>query len=293
MQHFLLIAAVTVTILGGGLAAPFSAYAAADGGDPALVLHSGSQNLSFKRSELLKRADVTAIHVDHDPAYEGKAHDYAHAVPLRPLFSSLTIPEGALLQFECLDGFSAPLSKERLLNDGGSVPYLAIEAPGEKWATVSSVGGAKNPGPYYLIWKDPEKSKIGTEEWPFALAGFTIKDSLQATFPQIIPDASVAAGSPVRAGLKVFVKNCFGCHTLNLAGQSRIGPDLNVPMSPTEYLSEANLKKLIRNPQNLRSWPESKMNGFSAAVVSDGELTELIAYLKSMRKHKVAVTKPQ
>ena len=61
-----------------------------------------------------------------------------------------------------------------------------------------------------------------------------------------------------------------------------MGPDLNLPMSPTEYFSAANLKKLIRNPQNLRSWPESQMVGFTSDAVSDTEISDLIAYLKWM-----------
>lgn len=279
-----------LTLLAAFLTLTASHALAADT-DPALTLHSGAQSVVFKRSELLKRPEVTALHIPHDPAYEGKPQDYAHAIPIRPLFESLNMPEDALLQFECLDGFSAPLSRERLLSKaaGGATPYLAIEAPGDHWPTVSSVGGAKKTGPFYLVWKDPEKSRIGTEEWPFALAGFTVKESLAGTFPKIMPLASVPEKSPIRHGLQLFVKNCFGCHTLNLQGQSRIGPDLNVPMNPTEYLSETNLKKLIRNPQNLRSWPESKMNSFGEAVISNAELSDLVAYLKQMAKQKVPV----
>lgn len=251
--------------------------------DPLLTLRSGNQVISVKRSELLKRPDVTGIHIEHDPSYGGKPRDYPHAVPLRPLFSGLNMPQGSVLQFECLDGFSAPISKERLLgSENGATPYLAIEAPGDQWPKA----GEKDVGPFYLIWKDPEKSSIGTEEWPFALAGFVVKDSIEATYPKIVPGPEAAENSPIRRGFRVFAKNCFACHTLNLQGQSKMGPDLNVPMSPTEYLSETNLKKLIRNPQNLRFWPESKMKGFSEQELSAKELSELIAYLKHMAKKR-------
>jgi cytochrome c2 len=271
----------------GPQAAPSAS--AAEPADPTLTLHFGEQTRSFKRSELLKRPDISSFHVAHDPSYKNKPTDYSHVIPLRPLFEGVPLAAGATLQFDCLDGFSASLSKDRVLGtDGktGATPYLAIEGPEEKWPTTTD--GGKRPGPYYLIWKDPEKSGIGSEEWPYALAGFTVKASVEATFPQIVPDRSLPENSPVRQGFNVFVKNCFACHTLNLAGQSKMGPDLNVPLSPTEYLSEANLKKLIRNPQNLRAWPESKMAGFSEAALPQKELTEVIAYLKSMAKHKVA-----
>lgn len=263
------------------LVLPFAHAVAAAEPDPVLTLHSGNQIVEYRRSELLKRPDVTRIHVEHDPSYGEKSRDYAHAVPLRPLFARIDIPSGATLQFECLDGFSAPISKERLLNENGAVPFLAIEAPGDDWPKA----GSKDAGPFYLIWMNPEKSRIGTEEWPFALAGFTVKASIEASYPKIVPAQDVPANSPIRRGFKVFTKNCFACHTLNLQGQSQMGPDLNVPMNPTEYFSESNLKKLIRNPQNLRHWPESKMKGFGEQEISATELSDLLTYLKHMAKH--------
>jgi mono/diheme cytochrome c family protein len=251
------------------------------------VLESGAKTVTYRRSELLKRPDVAPMHVEHDPSYGNRPRAYAHTVPLRALFQDFPIPAGAVLQFRCLDGFSAPLSKERLLGKDGdeaaSVPYLAIEAPDEPWPRTPD---NKDAGPFYLIWKDPQKSRIGTEEWPFALAGFTVKDSIEATYPKIVPGPEVAKDSRVRAGFRVFTRNCFACHTLNLQGDSHMGPDLNVPLSPTEYLAPGMLKRLVRNPQNLRHWPESKMTAFPAQAIPDAELDELTAYLKYIAKHK-------
>src|SRR4051812_39382001 len=93
---------------------PATAHSAS--GDPVFTLRSGSQTVAFKRSELLARSDVTAVHVEHDPSYSRTARDYAHAIPIAHLFEKLAIPSDALLQFDCLDGFSAPIAKERLLN---------------------------------------------------------------------------------------------------------------------------------------------------------------------------------
>ena len=155
---------VGITLLLLCAASPLAARAVEN--DPSFFLRSESQSLTFRRSDLLKRDDVTAIHVDQDPAYDGKPHDYTHTVPLRALFSGVSIPANSTLQFECQDGFSAPLSKERLLDSVGSTPYIAFEGPGETWPNGVA---NKNPRPFYLIWKDPEKSHIGTEEWPFSL----------------------------------------------------------------------------------------------------------------------------
>jgi cytochrome c1 len=88
-------------------------------------------------------------------------------------------------------------------------------------------------------------------------------------------------------GFKVFKTNCFSCHTVNRQGNSKIGPDLNVPNNPTEYMHEKYLRIFIRNPQSLRHWPQDRMNGFPPAVINDKELDDLIAYLKYMSSRKV------
>jgi len=44
------------------------------------------------------------------------------------------------------------------------------------------------------------------------------------------------------------------CYTLNGAGNAHVGPDLNLPQNPTEYLVPAALRQLIRNPASVRSW---------------------------------------
>jgi cytochrome c1 len=76
------------------------------------------------------------------------------------------------------------------------------------------------------------------------------------------------------------------CHTLNGQGTSQLGPDLNIPFNPTEYLGEKYLRQLIRNPQSLRRWPQSKMAGFSSKDLPDGELDQIVAYLRSMSGQK-------
>jgi mono/diheme cytochrome c family protein len=77
------------------------------------------------------------------------------------------------------------------------------------------------------------------------------------------------------------------CHTLNGQGDAKLGPDLNIPHSPTEYLRADMFRTLVRNPQNLRRWPQSKMPGFDTHVLSDRDLDDLEAYLKHMAGRKV------
>lgn len=65
-----------------------------------------------------------------------------------------------------------------------------------------------------------------------------------------------------------------------------MGPDLNVPYNPIEYFQPVYLRKLIRDPQSLRRWPQAKMPGFAESVLSEQELDALLAYLGHMAARK-------
>jgi mono/diheme cytochrome c family protein len=116
------------------------------------------------------------------------------------------------------------------------------------------------------------------------LSGFKVKGTLRTEFPRIFPSKKLSEGHSVVKGFHLFVQNCFACHTLNKNGTSHMGPDLNLPMNPTEYLKRSALKKLIRNPQNVRHWPQGKMLGFDKNELSDREIDLIIQYLKHMSR---------
>jgi hypothetical protein len=78
------------------------------------------------------------------------------------------------------------------------------------------------------------------------------------------------------------MSQCLPCHKLNGAGASDVGPDLNLPMNATEYMTEKGLHALIRDPKSVRAWPGMKMNGWPPELISDREIGLIIAYLKHM-----------
>jgi len=254
--------------------------------DPELTFQAGDQKITFKRSELLKRSDVETVSVANDVAYPGRAMSYK-AVRATALFDGLKVADDAVIQFRCLDGFAAPISKERLLNKqpDKSLAYIAIEEADKPWPAMKP--GGMSAGPFYLVWMKPEASFIGPEEWPYQVVAFEVKGTLEKLYPNIFPDAKLKPTSPVRQGFAIFTKNCFACHTLNGAGAAELGPDLNVPMNPTEYFQKTALRKLIRDPQSLRHFPRSRMSAFPQEVLSEQELDHLIAYLEHMAKRKV------
>jgi mono/diheme cytochrome c family protein len=255
--------------------------------DPVLLLKSGAREIHYSRSALLKRKDVETVTIENDPSYPGAPRRY-RAVKAAALFAELPRQDGDVLQFKCLDGFSAPISIDKVLNAAPdkAVAFVAIEPAEVPWPKLARVKGTA--GPFYLVWQHPERSSIGSEEWPFQLASFEVRGSVASRFPAILPDPALAPDHIAQRGFAVFQKTCFACHTVNGQGEARVGPDLNWPMNPTEYFQEAALRKLIRNPQSLRHWTDSRMPGFDEKTLSPTELDELLAYLRHMSHRKQA-----
>ena len=142
---------------------------------------------------------------------------------------------------------------------GQSIAYIAIENPKSKWPDLPLKPSSGSAGPFYLVWLKPELSGILQEEWPYQVVAFEVKGRLKDLYPRIFPrhqeDARVARG------LKLFQQTCFACHTMNHEGPSQVGPDLNLPLNPTEYLKESIFPRYIRNPKAIRSSPRSSKAG--------------------------------
>lgn len=255
--------------------------------DPEITVLAPGKKILFRRSELLKHKDLTQLEIDADPLFPGKKMHY-EAVPVASLFAGIQIPEDATIQYVCSDGFAASLSRKLVLNQSskGSIAYLAIEKEAEKWPRIDPTK-SQTAGTYYLVWKNPKASSIPRESWPYSITGFEVKPSLRANYPAIFPDKSLPENHKVNRGLQAFMKNCFACHTINKQGAGSMGPDLNVPMNPTEYFKASALKIFIRNTQDVRHYPEDRMHPFPKEILSDVELTDLLSYLTYMAQHKV------
>lgn len=254
--------------------------------EPSLQIQVREATRTYTREELLRSPHRRAITIAKDVAYKGPRT--FEVVPLWTLFEKEKLQDDDTLLFRSLDGFSAPLDTKRVLNRDPklAIAYLAIETAKAPWPPLRG-GKSASAGPFYLVWENAAASKIGPEEWPFQLTTFSVEDSVAKKFPETVPvkiSAKVQVSAKVQAGYALFLQNCFACHTLNGAGTSQLGPDLNRPLSPTEYLKTGMLARLIRDPQSLRKWPESKMPAFDRTKISDDELGSLIAYLEHMAR---------
>ena len=252
----------------------------AQAAEATLAIVADKQRLVFSQSQLLSRRDIQTISVA-DSVYKQRFTRFK-AIPVANLFTGLTIPDLAVVQCNGEDGFSVTVEKTRLFSTGpaASKAYLAIEDPKSPWPDLH--GKTTSAGPFYLVWTNPRASAIGREEWPFKIASFAVLSNPRSVFPRIYPAEDAAQN--VQHGLKSFLKNCFACHKMNGEGGGSIGPDLNLPMNPTQYFEAKALASYIRDPASVRTWPGMGMRGFSEAAIPDAELSDLIAYLAYMSK---------
>jgi mono/diheme cytochrome c family protein len=250
-----------------------------------LTIRSNNRIDHFSTSDLLKRSDLETVTVQDDPAYPGKTRTY-RAIKVANLITEENLSKNTIYSLKANDGFAAPIAGSQLLNtlEKSAIAYIAIEVPTEPWPPIAI--GKPSAGPFYLIWKNSKLSKISQEEWPYMLVAIEEQGSGAATYPEIFPVPALAKGDPVMLGMEVFIRNCFACHTINNSGAGQLGPDLNIPMNPTEYFQESALRILIRNPQNLRKWPNSRMIGFSEKILPERDLEHLLAYLRQMAKQR-------
>ena len=268
-----------------GLCCGFVACAAM-ASEPAVTVTAGGHTATYTAATLLAHPAAVTVTIPKDVAYQRRMT--YQAVPLSALLVGAA--PGASLRFVAGDGFVATLQTDVLLTSGDRAPraLLAVEPPDAPWPPLKA-GDPATAGPFYLVWEHPERAMIVPEEWPYHVVRIEETLPLAQRFPAIVPPPGLAADASVKHGFVVTVKNCLVCHTLNLGGDANVGPDLNVPFNPTEYLRLDALRRLIRDPQSLRRWPAAKMPGFDVSILSDRDLNDVLAYLRYMANKKVTV----
>lgn len=256
------------------------ACSAARAVEPALELHFHNQDQVLPRSELLQNPAVRTIVILDDVAYK-RTMTY-RALPLKAIVHKLD--QAKAVQFKAEDGFVAILPTSLLT--GAAQPWIAIEPPNAPWPELKP--GGRSAGAFYLVWLSPERSGVGPEQWPYQIASISASDTLPDAHPQILPETSLPKDSAEYRGLQVYSTHCASCHRINGGGEASVGPDLNLPFNPTEYFQPAFLRRYIRDPASVRSWPNMTMPGFPQTVISEPQLNDLLAYLRSMARRKSA-----
>lgn len=260
--------------------------ALAQAAEPAIEVTVGGETRAFSRSDLLAMPEAAEIAVPMDITYRLPMR--YRAVPVAALLSGLAIPPDNVIEAVALDGFVAQLPLDLILNRDPAKPiaWLAIEPPGKPWPKIP--GKDASAGPFYIVWTGPLEGNVRSEQWPFQMAKLVSQPSPAARWPELAVDPSLPAADPIRAGQALFAVQCLTCHKLNGAGASDVGPDLNRPMNPTEYMTEQGLHALIRDPKSVRTWPAQAMPPFPPDYLSDREIDLVVAYLRHMAGRKSA-----
>jgi mono/diheme cytochrome c family protein len=269
---------VKFAVLIAALLALLPGLAQAQTTEPTLILQIGERRVSIARPALLGHPAAREIEIAADAAYRRPMR--YRAVPLAVLFAGFAIPAGATLEGKATDGFVAQIPLKPALGQGSAQALVAIEPADAPWPALP--GKNVSAGPFYLVWLNENSQGIGPEQWPYMLASLSVVQPPAARWPQIAVAATLPPAAPARLGQELFVQHCFACHRMNGGGEASVGPDLNLPMNPTEYFQPQALRRYLRDPAAVRSWPEQKMPPIPREQVSDAELGHLIAYLQHM-----------
>jgi mono/diheme cytochrome c family protein len=266
--------AVTLAFLLVAFTVPTSIWAAG----PTLTVSTNGGVQIFDRDALLARTDVVEITTSRDVAYR-TSRTY-RAVALAKLFDGVTIPPDAVVEAAAQDGFVTQLPRDLIYANDGIVGYMAIEVADKPWPPIP--GKDKSAGAFYIVWVGHQASTVPTMNWPYQVVSLSVQDAPARRWPSLAVDPTLPALHPARDGQISFVNKCFTCHTMNGAGSASVGPDLNLPMNPTEYFTDTGLRALIRDPRSVRVWPEQRMPNFAELDLSDEELGLILAYLRHM-----------
>ena len=264
----------------------FTMLASALAAGPTLTVSAGGGVQIFDRDALLGRPDVIEITTSRDVAY--RTPQTYRAVALAKLFEGVAIPPDAVVEAAAQDGFVTQLPRDLVYANDGIVGYVAIEAADKPWPSIPSK--AKSAGPFYIVWVGPQASSVPTMNWPYQVVSLSVQDAPARRWPSLAVDPTLPPLHPARDGQIIFMNKCFTCHTMNQAGPASAGPDLNLPMNPTEYFTDAGLRALIRDPRSVRVWPEQRMPGFAEEDLSGEELGLILAYLRHMADRKSRAT---
>jgi mono/diheme cytochrome c family protein len=250
-------------------------------GQQVLSVSVGGLTRSYTAADLLRRPDVRTVSTRRDDAYR-QAMTY-QAIPLSSLLAGFGLDPDAYLEVVALDGYVSEIPVRLALNTELAKPIaaLAVEDPGHPWPDIPGKGWSA--GPTYVIWIGEGAESIRAGLWPYQAAAMAEVPSPIARWPQLAASPSLSEGDARRQGQDLFFAHCLVCHKLAGGGAADLGPDLNLPMSPTEYFTTGALKRYIRDPGSVRDWPNRKMPAFDPASLSDAEIDLIVSYLQ----HKV------
>ncbi|MFA6140398.1 MAG: cytochrome c, partial [Hyphomicrobium sp.] len=156
---------------------------AAQAGPDKLTVAFGGAEKSYAATELLARPDAATIEIPADVSYR-KPMTY-RAVPLLALIGDKRDAALDTLEVRADDGFISqiPMALVEEGAKGGSVAWIAVEDPAAPWPPLP--GKDVSAGRFYLVWEHPERSRVGSELWPYQTVAVTGVESPPHRWPQM------------------------------------------------------------------------------------------------------------
>ncbi|HVW66033.1 MAG TPA: cytochrome c [Nitrosospira sp.] len=185
--------------------------------------------------------------------------------------------------FVAIDGYRAIVPVSKFIEHAG---YLAFAHDDSRpFAMTNRLQNDEQVplGPLYLVWDNIHSKALlesGASDMPYQIRMVELVSS--GSLGKMTPPAEASAQA--RRGFTHFRKYCTACHTVNGEGGIK-GPELNYPVSVTEYMQPGYLKRWIENPQSIRY--NTTMPGLGKEIPGRKQvIEELIAYLKAMSAAK-------
>lgn len=246
-----------------------------------------SQPIVTRTSEELTRL-VEPVQVE---VFEPHQHTKMtfEALPLRQVLDDAygrIWREREAIVFTCRDGYEPTIAVRRILNHSA---FLALSRLGQQEFTiVDARHGAPtevNLGPFYVIWENLDDAKIRAEDdygWPYQVVRIELV-SFEEQFSRMVP--AKEASNRIWAGFDAFAIHCSRCHAINGQG-GNVGPELNYPANPTEYMKEEWLRRWIDEPTSMRrnpAMPPLNRNLPNRERVID----DIVRYLEAIASRKI------
>lgn len=188
-----------------------------------------------------------------------------------------TKPEWSDGIFVAVDGYQAVGTLEKLNEEGGYLAFRDLDKD-RGWEGVGTHNA--DPGPFFVVWTKEGQDTDHQYPWPWQVAALDLV-RFTTRYPEVLPRGAKES-SPAGRGFALFKGRCFRCHSVNQQG-GKIGPELNVPKSVTEYRTKKMVQEFIKRPSEYRVtyMPDHR-------DLSQRDLDDLYEYLKLKSKQKVS-----
>lgn len=216
-------------------------------------------------------------------SHEKKEREY-NAYPARPLFDQIFGESWKIAEevvFLSADGYQPSIPVKKFLTHDAYFAFANADGSPFILTNLLQDNETVELGPLYLVWDNLQSTVLrneGASDMPYQIVGIELT-SFAMRFSKLIPptDASPLA----KQGFLHFRKHCLACHTINGQGGGK-APELNYPVSVTEYIKPEYLRRWIEQPSSIRY--NTTMPALEADTPQREEVIDaIIAYLKVMR----------